>query len=557
MLSTVSERTLHTVRWVLIVSWFGLIFSLFYDPISAVLTDPEHVWSPLQDHALLAITDPAHCVKVQEICLALTPYPIATRVFWGMVIPSAIMIVLVFGHETWRRICPLYFFSQIPRALKQPPWLDIEKNRWLKHNHWYLQFALFFLGLTARILLVNAARPVLGSFFLLTLLAALAIVRIYGGRSWCHYICPFGLVQTIFTGPRGLLDSPAHTAPPRSITQSMCRTVEPDGTTQSACVRCQSPCLDIDSEKAYWESLSQPGRKFVQYGYLGLVMGYFAYYRLYAGNYQYYFSGAWAHEPNSLGNLFKPGFYLFEMAIPIPKLIAAPLTLGLCVALSVFLGTKLEKAYQIWLRRRHSAISSEQALHQVFTMVSFVAFNCFFVYGGRPEINRWPIAAQFLFQSVVAVVSTLWLLRTWGRSRDIYMRESLVDKLRRQLKKLPIGLSRLLEGRTITQLNPDEVYILARTLPGITHAHHLKIYQAVLREALQAGHVSSSNSLQLLEHLRQQLEISNDEHFQVLSELAHDGDILPLLYPTQTAPHQMVKTALREGRSGVEQTHLR
>ncbi len=43
-----------------------------------------------------------------------------------MVVPSAIFVVLVFGHEFWRRICPLYFFSQLPRALGMKPLLNIE-----------------------------------------------------------------------------------------------------------------------------------------------------------------------------------------------------------------------------------------------------------------------------------------------------------------------------------------------------------------------------------------------------------------------------------------------
>lgn len=552
MISTASEKKLHSARWVLIVGWLLLILSLFYDPISATLTDPTHTWSPLRDMT----TDPAYCIQVQGICLTLTPYPIATRVFWGMVIPSAIMILLVFGHETWRRICPLYFFSQIPRALGLKPRLDIEQNLWLRRNHFYLQFGLFFIGLTARILFVNAARPVLGTFLILTLLSAMATVWLYGGRSWCHYVCPFGTVQTVFTGPRGLLGSKAHTALPRTITQSMCRIVEPEtGLTQSACVGCKSACMDIDSEKSYWEHLLQPGRKLVQYGYLGLVLGYFAYYRLYAGNFSYYFSGAWAHEPEPLHNLFKPGFYLFNTPISVPKLIAAPLALGLAVILSVMICQRFEKAYKAFWRR-HSTISSEQALHEVFSLVAFVAFNSFFIYGGRPEINRWPIALQFLFQSIVVLVSTIWLVQTWHRSMEIYMRESLLDKLRRQLKKLPIEISNLLDGRTVDQLKLDEVYILAKTLPGATQQHSRKIYQGVLREVLQAGQVSATNSLQLLAQLRQQLEVREAEHFEMMVALSSDLEF-PYPAPTQTEPDPIVKTALRKGQLTSEQTQLR
>ena len=133
------------------------------------------------------------------------------------------------------------------------------------------------------------------------------MIFLYGGRSWCHYVCPFGVVQTVFTGPRGLLGSNATETPAPSIPQSMCRTVDVvQNQEKSACVGCKSACMDIDSEKSYWNDLDKPGRRFVQYGYLGLVIGYFLYYWLYAGNLDYYFSGAWTHEENQLSTLWNP-----------------------------------------------------------------------------------------------------------------------------------------------------------------------------------------------------------------------------------------------------------
>ncbi|MGI8935796.1 MAG: 4Fe-4S binding protein, partial [Phormidesmis sp.] len=203
MLSTLSEKKMHVVRWGVFLAWCLLIVSLFYDPVSAVLTQPENDWSWLADPTLAVATDPAQCVRAQGYCVPLEPYAISTRVFWGMVVPSAIFVVLVFGHEFWRRICPLYFFSQLPRALGMKPLLNIERNTWLQNNHFYVQFVLFFLGITARILLINSVRFAVGVFFVLTLLAAAGVVALYGGRSWCHYVCPFGMVQTVFTGPRG------------------------------------------------------------------------------------------------------------------------------------------------------------------------------------------------------------------------------------------------------------------------------------------------------------------------------------------------------------------
>ena len=46
------------------------------------------------------------------------------------------------------------------------------------------------------------------------------VVFLYGGRSWCHYFCPFGIAQMVFTGPRGLLGSEAYKVSYNHIPQS-------------------------------------------------------------------------------------------------------------------------------------------------------------------------------------------------------------------------------------------------------------------------------------------------------------------------------------------------
>ena len=100
---------MHLVRWGLTTGWLLIIASLLYDPFTPRFTEPDHPWSPLRL--------PQGCVAVQGTCLTDAPYPLGTTVFWGLVVPSGIFILLVFGHELWRRICPLSFLSQIPRAL--------------------------------------------------------------------------------------------------------------------------------------------------------------------------------------------------------------------------------------------------------------------------------------------------------------------------------------------------------------------------------------------------------------------------------------------------------
>ena len=100
---------MQVIRWILTSAWLVIIASLFYDPWTPGLTEPDHPWSPLR------LTD--SCILVQGQCLIEQPYPLATTLFWGAIVPGSIFILLVLGHEVWRRICPLSFLSQIPRAL--------------------------------------------------------------------------------------------------------------------------------------------------------------------------------------------------------------------------------------------------------------------------------------------------------------------------------------------------------------------------------------------------------------------------------------------------------
>jgi len=170
MSSNISEQQMRKVRWVLTCGWLLLIASLFYDPISPLITSPEQTWSPFRIR-------PEECIQVQSACLQLEPYAMGAPVFWGLIVPSAILVLLVFGHELWRRVCPLSFLSQIPRALgwqRQIKREDsksgkiryeipkVQKDSWLGKNYFYVQFGLFFIGLCFRILFVNGDSIALG-----------------------------------------------------------------------------------------------------------------------------------------------------------------------------------------------------------------------------------------------------------------------------------------------------------------------------------------------------------------------------------------------------------
>ena len=467
MFNKLSEQQLHRVRFLLAIGWLLLIGSLFYDPLSPWLTDPNNTLSPFHINASV-------CVKLQGHCIQASPYALGAPIFWGVVVPASIVILLVGGHEAWRRVCPLSFLSQIPRALgwqRQLKRVDPKTNKtrleldrikpesWLGRNHSYLQFGLFYLGLCSRLLFIDANRLALGLWLLGTIAAAITVGYLYGGKTWCHYFCPMAPVQQIYAEPGGLLTNKAHTSD-RKITQSMCRTTEA-GKEQTACVACKSSCMDIDAERSYWESVTQPEQKFLYYSYVGLVVGFFLDYRLFAGNWDFYFSGAWARRSDEqLTDLLQPGFYLFDHAVPVPKLIAVPLFLALFSLGGYALGRLCEKAYKAYLKKKRAALSPEVVQHRLFTVCTVSIFNYFFIFAGRPMINHLPLWLQLGWDVAILLVSALWFYQTWYRSPEVYAREKLASQFYRQLLKRKLNISDLLNGRTVKHLKADEVYTL-------------------------------------------------------------------------------------------------
>ncbi|BAQ63602.1 cyclic nucleotide-binding domain-containing protein [Geminocystis sp. NIES-3709] len=521
MFNKTPEKTMHSVRWILTTAWFLIILSLFYDPISPFLTSPDNLASPLRVNL-------DTCVAVQGNCLEKNAYYLGAPIFWGIVVPSSIFILLIFGHELWRRICPLSFLSQIPRALGWQRKIKrvsangsvrfeiprIDKNSWLGRNYLYLQMSWFFIGLCSRILFVNADRLALAIWLLFTIFIAIFIGYFFGGKSWCNYFCPMSPVQKIYGEPQGLFTSKAHIGDDK-ITQSMCRIIE-DNQEKSACIACQSPCIDIDSERSYWDSINQTDRQLLYYGYFGLVIGYFLYYYLYAGNWDYYFSGIWAYEKDQLNTLLNPGFYLFNQPINIPKIIAVPLTLGMFTFISYFLGKSIEKFYQ---NKYKNKISPELVRHRIFTILTFIIFDFFFIFAGRSWLTLLPIKIQYIWDFALVFLSSIWVYQTWRRSPEIYSKESLATRFRKQLTKLGLNIGRFLDGKSLENLNTDEVYVLAKVLPGFSKDKRQEVYKGVLKESLEEGYVNTVSSLEVLEQLRSELSITDDEHRTILTEL--------------------------------------
>ncbi|MBV8737008.1 MAG: cyclic nucleotide-binding domain-containing protein [Alphaproteobacteria bacterium] len=513
------------VRTGLLIAWFVLIVSLFWDPITPFLTMPENTWSPFH------LRPDAAPVMVQGHPLAATPYAMGNRMWWTMVLPLVPIFLMVFGHEAWRRVCPLSHFSQIPHMLGWQHKIKTLNRRsgrvdrvlallpqgWLRRNNYYLQLAFLTAGVCARLLFVNADRIALVGIFAFMLGFALIIGLLYGGKTWCNYFCPIAVIQDIYTGPGGLVESKAHLAG-TPVSQSMCRAPGPRGD-QSICVACTTNCPDIDVENSYWRTLDSDPKRFMYYGFFGLVWAFYSYYWVYSGGWDYYFTGAWTHESGQMGKLLDPGFYMGGVAIPIPKIIAAPLYLTVCVLLSYWLWVLIERGYARFAAARGRPLSKARLRHQMLSVCAFLTFNLFYIFAGRPNILLMPSWAIKLIDVLFIFVSTTWLIRSLRRDAELYSHERVARSLRDQLARMGFRSEEVLEGRALDQLSADEVYVLAKTLPNFSTAQKREAYRAILGEALEGGHAQSAESLEILKDLRTQLGLTEADHHAITESL--------------------------------------
>ena len=531
------EHQARLVRWVLLIGWLLLILSLF-----------------------LPLTLPAHLVpecRAANLNCWLHHQP-GNRLFWGVVVPSGVLMIVLLSHELWRRICPLAFASQLFRALGRqrtrlgkggkPEVVKVATDSWLGRHHVQLQWSLLIAGLCLRLLLVNSSPLGLALFLLVTLASAIAVGWAYGGKAWCQYVCPMAPVQTVLTGPRGPLGSPAHLGTNSKITQSMCRSLGDSGKEQSVCVACQAPCLDIDSERSFWQNLSgKRGLEWAWYSYPGLVWAFFELMQRMdddvspqADDLNYLRSGLWAYDAGLPGRALDPLFPL----LPLPRLVAVPLVLVLAAWLSVALFRWLARFNQRrYIRQgRREAVSIATAHTRL--IATFTAVNSFFWYVDPSQGAFGPNGGQ-LIRSLVLTVSAIWLFRSWGRDQATYRRESTSESLRRQLKDLP-ELVAALDGRSLVELSPQEVFTLAKAMPAVGLQRSRDIYRKVVEDMLRTGRLERAASLLQLQDLRQTLQLEAQDHHEAMRWLAQEQPGLLQLDARERQVEDLRKEAVAE-----------
>ena len=500
LFSSWPEWQARLVRWVLLLGWLLLIGSLF-------LPD-NHAWPILHD----SCPSSANCGELHNHS--------GNRLFWGSIVPFGILTIVVFSHELWRRICPLAFISQLFRSLGRQRTVTgkggklevakVQQESWLGRHHIQLQWSLFIGGLCLRLLVVNSSPIGLGLFLCLTILAALVVGWAYGGKAWCQYVCPMAPVQTVLIGPRSLAGGSAHIGTNSKITQSMCRTIGTNQKEQSACVACQSPCIDIDSERYFWQNLSGTrGLSWAWWSYPGLVLTFFLLlYVLGDGDLNYLRSGRWAYDSDLPSHLVSPLVAPLQLG-GLPRLISVPLLLVSGGTLSVWLFSSIERRGLGQLRSR--------------LLASFVAINIFFWYAD-PSLGLLGKGFSQLIRSIVLVITAMAFYRHWNRDKGRYYRESTSNSLRKQLIKQlsgkEISMPQWTDGRSVEQLSPDEVFTLAKVLPAYSREEKRKIYKNILEDLYRSGRLERTSSYLQLEELRNSLDLEQQDHHQIVHELA-------------------------------------
>jgi hypothetical protein len=516
------ETRVRLMRWLLLASWLLLILSLLIPAVQV----PE---------ALLP-----DCPLAQQDC-TLHRQP-GNRIFWGTVVPGCILLIAAGSHEIWRRICPLAFVSQLFRHLGMQRTssgrgghaevVKVNPDSWLGRHHIQLQWSLLIAGLCLRLLVVNSSPVGLAVLLIGSLVAALVVGWAYGGKAWCQYVCPMGPVQAVLTGPRGPLGSTAHLGSRSRITQSMCRTVGDSGNEQSACVACQAPCLDIDAERSYWQTITgKRGFAWAWYSYPGLVLAFYGLMEISrpshwppaATGLSYLCSGLWAFDADLTGRLLDP----WLPQLPLPRLLALPGMLVLAATVSVAIFQTIEQRLRPPGTEQSSLILEQRAISRTRLLATFTAVNIFFWFAD-PSQGAFGTHGAQLLRSVVLTISAIWLFRSWGRDPAVYRRESTSESLRRQLKDLP-GLQQALDGRSLDQLSPQEVFTLVKAMPVIGHQRALEVYGRVLADMLQSGRLNRAESLLQLQDLRDSLHLEPEDHHQAIRRLAEEQpDLLRL-----------------------------
>jgi hypothetical protein len=309
------------------------------------------------------------------------------RIVWTVCLAALPFFWVAVGYHLWRRICPLAVAGQLAQLFGRAG--TRRMGRWMSKHYLLVQLAIMVVTLSLRLVTTNGSAVWLAGFLGAVVLLAIATSFVYGGKTWCNFLCPVGMVEKIYTEPAGAEGA-----------SSQCET----------CVACKKHCPDIDLEQAYWKEAREAPRRIAYFAWPGVVVGFYTYFYLVRGTWDYYFSAAWTYERDLPAQAFGPGF---TFAPDVPRIVAAPLTLVVFGAASFVVFALIEKALLAARRAgaRDRAGIAARVRHGMLAFSGLVAFNAFYGFAGQPTLLRLPHAIVSAWGIVVVVASTAMFLR--------------------------------------------------------------------------------------------------------------------------------------------------
>nr|HEX4317574.1 cyclic nucleotide-binding domain-containing protein [Kofleriaceae bacterium] len=420
------------------------------------------------------------------------------RLVWTVLIASLPFFWMTVGYHVWRRICPLAVMGQIGRLVGRPG--TRKMGDWMGKNYLLVQLALMVTALGLRLVVTNGSDVWLAGFFGVVIASAIATSFVYAGKTWCNFLCPVGMVEKIYT-------EPAKGAAASEDLTSQC----------SPCVACKKHCPDIDLEQGYWKEAA-PGddgrsRRIAYFSWPGIVIGFYTYYYLVAGEWSYYFDGQWTYERDLPSKALGPGF---TFAPAIPRVVAAPLTLIAFGAASYLVFSLIER---VVLASRTRALPdpatpeardqlAARVRHGLLALCGLIAFNAFYCFAGQPTLERLPGWIVSGWALLVVFASTAIFVRRVSRREDQYVHEKFAQKI---LKKWEWG-----DAPPSDDLK--DIYLLHTERTKQREAR-LRAYKETVREMVADG-VVTRGELVILDSLRAQLGVSDKDHTKIIGELS-------------------------------------
>ena len=405
----------------------------------------------------------------------------APRFFWTIGLPFAPMFMVVFGYYVWRRLCPLSLFAKVGAML--PRTKQRRVPAWAERWGMMMIFSIMFVCLGIRHLFINGSGVFLASFLLLIGICAFLVGATFTGKTWCNFFCPVGIIEKTYLEPTGM-------GPSRGE-NSQCK----------KCTACKKHCPDIDVEVGYWKEKDLLSRRLAAFGWPGLVFGFYFAFWTYSGNWDYYFSGQWTRQPEEWRHIFGPGFFFAPM---IPKAIAIYLAMLAPTMLSWALFFGLERL----LVKRYG---NDRGTHWTQSIAAYVAFNMFYVFAGQPTWRKIFIGSHQVGPYIISFTSIA--LATWFFGRRFNRRED--EAVQEKFAKRFIARWSWKDEKPPDDLR-EAFYVIKRKEQEKEVG--LRVYADTIKELMSEG-VLTRAELRIIEQVRAQFNISDQDHEKVLQQL--------------------------------------